>query len=105
MAARSISPTWPRAALPAEGGASTSQDDVIAGAHHRGLARDPRTLRARVRHRPQRAGDARRFVFDPCETRLNLAPYDIQSGQAITVTLDPQDSGGSALTEWTDYVW
>jgi hypothetical protein len=46
----------------------------------------------------------RRFLVDECENIVDLAPYDLQTAPAITVKLDPQDSGGNTLVAWADYI-
>jgi hypothetical protein len=43
----------------------------------------------------------RRFVFDLREPRLALSPWDLRA--VTNVVLNPQESGGTPLTEWADY--
>lgn len=50
---------------------------------------------------PTTDGDVRRFVFDLREPRLALSPWDLRA--ATSVVLNPQESGGTALTEWDHY--
>jgi hypothetical protein len=100
-----------RCALPAEG-----RRRHRAGRRHPGRS-SPRP-RARSDERFEREfvdfdrrRDARRrrgpaaSYLDVCEPATSTSPLRPHAGNPITVKIDPQDGGGTTLTEWTDYIW
>lgn len=81
---------------------ATGQDDVIQSL----ITAASRAIRERFQREfvidPSAPVNTRRFIFDMAEGRLDLEPYDLQT--VATVKLDPQDAGGTTLTQWSDFI-